>query len=115
MAFTSPYSHMQQYVFSRSMAVSPDDKVELVSDNAIEFVSSLKQTTGKGIWLCGGANLASALFAAQLMDQLILKVNPFLMGSSIPLFADVMPQTALALTNRKIYDNGVVQLHYEVN
>ena len=111
---TSPYSHMKQYLFSNSMRQSPDDNVELISENAIEFVKTLKSELGKGIWLCGGANLAADLFANRLIDQLILKVNPFLMGSGIPLFSGVIQQTALGLTDRKIYNNGVLLLDYRV-
>ncbi|MEM9482825.1 MAG: dihydrofolate reductase family protein, partial [Cyanobacteria bacterium P01_F01_bin.116] len=87
---------------------------ELVSDNAIELVTRLKQETGKGIWLCGGGNLATTLFTHRLIDQLILKINPFLMGAGIPLFADVIQQTALELTEQTIYDNGVLLLYYKV-
>ncbi|WP_346294282.1 dihydrofolate reductase family protein [Sphaerothrix gracilis] len=111
---TSPYSHMKQYLFSRSMQQSPDENVELVSDSAIEFVKGLKSEAGKQIWLCGGGNLATSLFTNHLIDQLILKVNPFLMGSGIPLFSPAIPQTALELTDRKIYNNGVLLLYYRV-
>lgn len=111
---TSPYSHMKQYLFSRSMQQSPDGKVELVSENTIELVKTLKSESGQGIWLCGGANLAATLFAHHLIDQLILKVNPFLMGSGIPLFSGVIQQTALELINSRIYENGVVMLYYKV-
>ena len=75
---TSPYSHMKQYVFSRSMQESPDENVELISENAVDLVRYLKSEKGKGIWLCGGADLAATLFAHNLIDQLILKINPFL-------------------------------------
>ena len=111
---TSPYSHMKQYLFSHSLQASPDDNVELVSENAIELVTRLKEESGKGIWLCGGANLAATLFANHLIDQLILKLNPFLMGSGIPLVSGVIPQTDLELTHQKIYDNGVLLLYYNV-
>lgn len=111
---TSPYSHMKQYVFSRSMQESPDENVELISENAVDLVRYLKSEKGKGIWLCGGANLASTLFAHNLIDQLILKINPFLMGSGIPLFSRTIQQTALELTSSKIYGNGVSRLHYQV-
>ena len=111
---TSPYSHMKQYLFSHSIQQSPDESVELVSENAIEFVRDLKSGSGKGIWLCGGGSLASALFTNHLIDQLILKLNPFLIGSGIPLFSEVIQQTALELTNRKIYNNGVLLLYYRV-
>ncbi|MBD2452251.1 dihydrofolate reductase [Nostoc sp. FACHB-152] len=111
---TNPYSHMKQYVFSRSMLSSPDENVELVRENAVELVSHLKSETGKGIWLCGGADLATKLFAQKLIDRLILKINPFLMGSGIPLFSGVIGQTALELANSNIYENGVVLLDYRV-
>ena len=112
---TNPYPHLQQYLFSKSLKVSPDEQVTLVLEDAVQFVEQLKQLPGKGIWLCGGANLASSLFAAGLIDRLILKVNPFLMGEGIPLFADAIPQTALTLTDHKIYENGVVILHYQID
>ncbi|MGG6239627.1 dihydrofolate reductase family protein [Nodosilinea sp. AN01ver1] len=111
---TSPYSHLKQYVFSRSLPASPDKHVELISTDAAGFVSRLKDEPGQGIWLCGGADLAATLFAHRLIDQLILKVNPFLMGVGIPLFAHGIEQTALTLCDRTIYDNGVVRLHYRL-
>lgn len=110
---TNPYPHMQQYVFSRSMKESPDPNVELVSEDAVALVKSLKNQTGKDIWLCGGADLATTLFAEKLIDKLILKVNPFLMGSGIPLFREAIAPTDLELTDSKIYA-GVLVLHYRV-
>ncbi len=111
---TNPYPHLQQYLFSKSLKISPDENVTLVLDDAAQFVEQLKELPGRGIWLCGGATLASTLFSAGLIDRLILKVNPFLMGEGIPLFSGVIPQTALTLTDQKIYDNGVVILHYQI-
>jgi dihydrofolate reductase len=111
---TNPYPHLKQYLFSRSLKESPDAQVELVWEDPVALVDRLKQESGKGIWLCGGATLATTLFSANLIDKLILKVNPFLMGSGIPLFSGVIPQTALELTHSKIYGNGFLRLHYRV-
>lgn len=111
---SNPYPHMQQYLFSHSIKESPHPDIVLVSERSLELVKRLKQDDGKGIWLCGGATLATALFAEKLIDQLILKINPFLMGDGIPLFSGVIGQTALELTDRKVYDTGVLQLHYQV-
>jgi dihydrofolate reductase len=45
---------------------------------------------------------------------MILKVNPILLGSGIPLFSGVVKETDLELTNSKIYNNGFMLLHYRV-
>jgi hypothetical protein len=49
-------------------------------------VRELKQEQGKDIWMAGGARLAAAL--VNELDELILKVNPIVLGSGIPLFAE---------------------------
>ncbi len=112
---TNPYPWLKQYVFSRTMDRSPDANVELVSENGIDFVRKLKQASGKAIYLCGGADLASALFGVGLIDEVVVKLNPVVFGAGIPLFADGIQQTALELTDSKIYSNSVVLLHYRVN
>jgi dihydrofolate reductase len=111
---SNPYPWMRQYVFSRTMESSPDPNVHTVSEAAIDFVQQLKQETGKAIYLCGGANLATALFAANLVDEIILKLNPILFGAGISLFSKEIQQTKLELINRKTYESGVVLLHYHI-
>jgi dihydrofolate reductase len=111
---TNPYPTLQQYVFSSTMQESPDEQVTLVSGDAVEFVQALKQDEGKAIWLCGGATLATTLYQADLLDQLIVKANPVLFGSGIPLFAAVVKQATLELAEHRIYPSGHMVLHYHV-
>jgi dihydrofolate reductase len=111
---TNPYPTLKQYVFSRTMKESPDENVRLVSEDAVEVVRGLKEEAGKDIWLCGGADLAATLHAARLIDEVIVKLNPVLLGSGIPLFSGAVATTALELTSSKIYKSGVVRLHYRV-
>lgn len=112
--FTNPYAHLRQYVFSRSMATSPDAPVTLVRKDAIAQVKALKAEAGKDIWLCGGGTLASELLAAGLIDSLMLKVNPFVMGVGIPLFTEPVPLTQLTLNDSQSYPGGVMVLRYDV-
>jgi dihydrofolate reductase len=109
---TSPYPQLDQYVVSRTMAQSPDPNVELVSGDPLEAVRELKKREGKDVWLCGGAALAATLFPE--IDELILKVNPILLGSGIPLFAGGVTLTYLDLVDSKIYRNGFTRLHYRL-
>jgi len=109
---TNPYPHLKQYLFSRSMRESPDPAVQLVSGDALAAVRALKEQAGKDIWLCGGGELATTLFPE--IDELILKVNPVLLGSGIPLFSGVIEQTSLELAESKSYSNGFLLLRYRV-
>jgi len=111
---TNPYPWMKQYVLSRSMASSPDENVELVSDNIIELVRELKNGTGKDIYLCGGAELATSLFKENLIDEIILKLNPVVFGRGLPLFSETLKQGALELIDSKVYATGVILLRYQV-
>ena len=90
---TSPYPHMKQYLFSSTLKESPDKNVQLVSGDALAFVRKLKKQPGKNIWLCGGGELATTLFPE--IDEIILKVNPILLGSGIPLFSGDVKETSL--------------------
>ncbi len=110
----NPYPWLKQYVLSRTMDRSPDANVELVSENIIDFVRELKSEAGKDIYLCGGAVLAATLFAEDLIDEIILKLNPVVFGSGISLFSETIKQSALELVDSKVYGNGVVLLHYLV-
>lgn len=111
---TNPYPWMKQYVFSRTMEKSPDSNVELVSENVIDLVTSLKKEDGRDIYLCGGGELATALLGQGLIDEIVLKVNPVLFGAGVSLFSETIRQTSLELVSSKIYNNGVLLLQYRV-
>lgn len=112
----NPYPQMQQCVFSRTLSANFDaveaENVELLSTDPVAVVQDLKQQQGKDIWLCGGGDLATTLFSE--IDELILKVNPLLLGAGISLFAGIFKQTMLELTNSKVYNNGFMLIYYQV-
>jgi dihydrofolate reductase len=110
---TNPYPQMEQYVVSRTLQESYDPEIEVISTDPVAFVRTLKQKPGRDIWLCGGGNLATALFSE--IDEMILKVHPFLLGSGISLFSGAIQLTSLNLTDSKIYNNGFMLLHYRLN
>ena len=94
------------------MKASPDQNVELVSENAVALVRELKQETGKDIWLCGGSDLAATVFSE--IDEMIVKLNPVVIGAGIPLFSGAIGPTNLELIDRKIYSNSFLLLHYRL-
>ncbi len=107
---TSPYAHLRQYVFSRSLAPAQDSGVEIVSADPVAFVRDLKRQPGRDIWLCGGGQLAGQLFNE--VDELIVKVNPVVVGSGTPLVDRGFDPTRFSLRDATAIGGDVVLLHY---
>jgi dihydrofolate reductase len=105
---------MRSYIFSRTLKPEENEDVEIISENAGEFVRNLKAEEGKDIWLMGGGELARSMFAENLVDEIGLNVHPVLLGAGIPLFPDIGKQIDLELLECKAYQNGCVQLTYRV-
>lgn len=110
--FTNPYPHLRQYVISSTMSESPDAAVQLVTSDPAELVRRLKEEDGLDLWLCGGARLAGALYGE--INEIILKVNPVVLGAGIPLFQGASGATSLELTDHRTFVGGVALHRYRV-
>lgn len=106
---------MKNYVFSRSANFESNARVQLVRQDEIEFIKNLKMEAGKDIWLCGGGALAGTLLEHELIDELLIKLNPVVFGSGIPLFGESKKGLNLSLLSSKIYESGVILLRHEIN
>lgn len=109
---TSPYEPLRQFVVSRSLPEISGSAVHIHRGAALELVRQLKAEEGKDIWLCGGGKLAGAVFTE--IDQLILKINPVVIGAGIPLFDGVTGSRAANLAGHKVYSNGFVLARYDL-
>ncbi|MET7751862.1 dihydrofolate reductase family protein [Micromonospora sp. NPDC005367] len=107
---TSPYAHLQQYVFSRSLPPAAEPEVEIVAGDAVAFVRELKTRDGKDIWLAGGGQLAGQLLPE--VDELILKLNPVVVGSGVPLVTRDFDPRRFTLVDTRPFHTGVVILRY---
>jgi dihydrofolate reductase len=109
---TSPYAHLDQYVFSTTLDPAEHPDVQVVAGDPVDFVRSLKRQPGKDIWLCGGAKLASTL--ADEIDRLVLKLSPVLLRAGIPLIdGGAYAPSTWRLVDHRAFDIGVVVLTYE--
>jgi dihydrofolate reductase len=104
----------QTYVFSRTLLSIEERGVELVKEDAVEFVRVLKRRPGKGISLIGGGELAQTLLAAGLVDRISLNIHPILLGSGIPTFRDPGHRVKLALLECRPLEGGCVLANYSV-
>jgi len=111
------YPGVKNYVFSRTMKQSAKKKVknlEIISEDAAEFVRKLKGQEGKDICVMGGGLLAKSLFEADLIDEIGFNIHPMLLGSGIPLFHEMNHQIDLELIDCKSFKNGTVLVSYRV-
>ena len=88
--------------------------VEIVSEDAAAFVGKLKAKKGKGIVIFGGGELAKTLFEADLIDEVVLNVQPVILGSGVPLFHQMNRQIDLELFDVKRLKDGGIVLSYRV-
>lgn len=108
----SPYAHMRQYVFSRTLGEPRDPGVEIVATDPVAKVRELKAEEGLlGIYLAGGGQLAGLLLPE--IDKLIIKKYPVVAGSGIPAFAVDFQPTQFVLTGCQTFDNGCAVLSYD--
>ena len=118
------YPGGKNYVFSRSkkgrtalaraLARKPDQNVEIVNEDATAFVGKLRKRKGKGIVVFGGGELAKSLFEAALIDEIVLNIQPVLLGSGIPLFHEMKKQINLDLIDSRRLKTGGLIVSYRV-
>ncbi|GAB0101998.1 dihydrofolate reductase family protein [Nocardia sp. JMUB6875] len=100
----SPYNHLKQYVFSKTLEPVDNPQVDIVSGDPVELVRRLKKEAGKNIWLCGGADLAGQLIDE--IDQLVLKSYPVIAGAGIPVFSGKFSPARFTVTERREFASG---------
>jgi dihydrofolate reductase len=101
---TSPYPHLRQVVFSRSLGASPDPAVEVVASDPVARVRELKAEGGLGIWLCGGGATAGLLWDE--IDRFVVKSYPVFAGDGIRLAERGFRPTALRLNDQRVFASG---------
>lgn len=95
--------------FSRSMQGSDWNNVQIRRD--VEEVFREKQKPGKDLVIFGSPRLVHAFLALEAIDQFWIFQNPVLLGAGIPYLTGAM-KTRLKLLGHKLFDNGVIRLHY---
>ena len=110
----NPYPNIKTYVFSRTLKAEENADVQIVSENAVEFVRKLKSEEGKEICVMGGGEFAKSLFEAELIDEIGFNIHPVLLGSGIPLFLEMKRQIDLELIESRQLKTGCVYVLYRI-
>lgn len=90
------YDHLTTYVITRHKISSSKNKI-FTDENPVELLRKLRLEKGKGIWICGGANLAQQLIKEDVIDVYYITVIPTLLGAGIRLFENIGREIKLRL------------------
>ena len=107
--FSAIWKRIPQHVFSTTL-----DSVEhgATLHRSLDVVPTLKEQADGDLY-AGGGTLAAELARRGWVDRYVLHVVPVVLGAGTPLFAAGERQD-LRLVGHKTYDNGVIQLHYDL-
>ena len=105
-----PFTDKKNYVLTRSPK-SDNEYVTYVSD-IISLVEKLKKDDGKDIWLIGGGQINTLLLNQDLIDELLIRIVPIVIGEGLPLFDNNVKETIFGLNKTETFSTGVVQITY---
>ena len=104
------YHDFTTYVVTHNPKIS-SDKIHFTNECPVELIKKLREENGKGIWICGGANLIQQLVKKDVIDCYYITVIPTILGSGIRLFEKADHEIKLKLLKTQSY-NGMTDLIY---
>lgn len=105
------FDRANKYVVTRSSA--PLEWQNSHRIGSIDEVARLKQGDGPQLLIQGSSTLYPALFAAGLVDQLLVMTFPVVLGSGKRLFGPGTPPFALKLIGQSVSATGVTLATYQ--
>jgi dihydrofolate reductase len=106
-----PFMDKENFVFSRSGRKN-DSHVTFISGSPITLVNTLKERQGGNIWLIGGGQINKAFLDNHLIDEMLLRVVPVVIGDGLPLFPQITDDTLFTLLKVETFSTGTVQMTY---
>ena len=90
------------------------DTIEFHSGDLAQFVNARLRPAFRTIWFVGGGVVSAECLRLGLADEIRYSILPILIGDGIPFFEKLDRDIALHLAQVQAYNNGVVELRYEV-
>lgn len=113
-AFAKNMIEIPKIVFTKTLTKSNWINTEIATGDLKDEITKLKSQDGKDMLVYGGASFDSSLIKEKLIDEFYLLINPLIMGNGKTIFKDLKEIQKLTLIESKVFDCGLVLLHYEV-
>ncbi|MDN5846499.1 MAG: dihydrofolate reductase family protein [Candidatus Nitrosocosmicus sp.] len=113
-AFAKKMIEIPKIVFTKTLTKSNWINTEIAKGDLKDEITKLKDQDGEDILVYGGASFDSSLIKEKLVDEFYLLVVPIVFGKGKTIFKDLKEIQKLTLIESKVFDGGLVLLHYEV-
>ena len=113
-AFAKKMVEIPKVVFTKTLYKSEWANTDIATGDLKDEITKLKNLDGGDIIVYGGASFDSSLIKEKLIDEFYLFVNPIIIGKGKTIFKSLEIQR-LMLIESKVFDCGLVLLHYEIN
>jgi dihydrofolate reductase len=110
--FARIWRSIPKLVFSRTLN-SVAGNARLATDDVATELGRLRDQAGEGVVSIGGAGLAAAAIAADLIDEYRQFVNPVIVGGGTPYFTPLAKPLDLRLIESRTFNSRVVYLRYQ--
>lgn len=112
--FTPVLNNSLKYVASRTLEEPlPWMNSQLLRGDAEDHVAKLRQSPGKDIVILGSGALVQSLLRRNLIDELMLTINPLVLGSGRRLFPEGGAPATLRLIEATPTTKGVIIARYQ--
>ena len=102
-------------VFTKTLKKSDWQNTDIATGDLRDEITRLKNLDGlRDIIVYGGVSFDSSLIKEKLIDEFYLFINPIVLGSGKTIFKDFKEVQKLGLIESRVFDCGLVLLHYEV-
>lgn len=106
------FNSMPKYVISKTLRDPAWNNTTVLDGNPVEESRALKERVDGDIVVHGSAQLAQALFAAGLVDQVNLMIHPLALGAGKRLFSDNGSRMEMPLIDAKVVGDGLQIVTY---
>ncbi len=88
--------------------------IEFFSGDLNQLVEKRLRPNYKNVWVVGGAALARDFIRLGLANEIRISMLPIILGGGKRFFDEIGQEHALHLKDAKAFNNGMVELRYEI-
>ena len=110
--FANTINSIPKIVFSKTLQKVAWNNTRLIREKITEEVRKLKQQPGNSLSI-GGITITSNFMKLGLIDEYWFLVQPIILGTGKHLVEGIQDQHNLKLADTKVFNSGVVALHYK--